>query len=73
MWAIRKYAPINLIVHYPTGDAGKRELTQRIADVHADFVFYAIRHLDCPAEQKRSLLDAVIQTAEEQKGCQTSV
>ena len=73
MWAIRTNAPIHVIVHKPTGEAGRRELTRRIADLHADFVCHAIRQLNCPAEQKRSLLDAVLKTAAGQKGSQTSV
>ena len=59
----RKSAPINVIVYYPKTEAGKRELAQRVAGVHADFVNQYIKKLTCPSEQKTKLLDAVINSA----------
>ena len=56
----RKSAPINVIVYHPKTEAGKRELAQRVAGVHADFVNQYIKRLHCPSEQKVQLLDAVI-------------
>lgn len=62
---MKKSAPINIIVHAPTSEAGKAELAQRVASVHADMVHHYIQHLDCPSQQKNDLLDAVIRTASE--------
>ncbi len=60
---MRTSAPIQLVVHWPETEEGKRELARRAADVHADFVLSAIQKLNCPAEQKRELLRAVMDVA----------
>ena len=39
----RKSAPINVIVHYPKTEQGKRELAERVAGVHADMVNQKIK------------------------------
>ena len=59
----KKSAPIHVVVHYPQTAKGKRELAKRVASVHADAVIHKIKKLNCPAEQKMQLLDAVIQSA----------
>ena len=59
----RKSAPINVMVYYPKTEAGKRELAQRVAGVHADFVNQYIKKMNCPSEQKVQLLNAVIADA----------
>ena len=59
----KKSAPINVIVHYPKSIEGQRELAERVAGVHADFVNQYIKKLTCPSEQKTKLLDAVINGA----------
>ena len=63
----RKSAPINVIVHYPKTEEGKRELAERVAGVHADMVNQHIKKLNCPSEQKVQLLDAVIESASRTK------
>ncbi len=63
----RKSAPINVIVHYPKTEEGKRELAERVAGVHADMVNQHIKKLNCPSEQKVQLLDAVIESASRMK------
>lgn len=60
---IRKMAPINLIMHYPKTEAGKKELAQRVSDVHASAVNHRLKELNCPTSQKLELLDAVIAAA----------
>ena len=60
---VRKTPYIKLVVHYPQTEQGRLELTQRLADVHADAVVAAINRLDCPLKQKLELLQAVIDTA----------
>ena len=52
-----------MIVHYPKTEAGKRELAERVADVHASLVNQTIKKLNCPSEQKVQLLDAIIEDA----------
>ena len=63
----RKSAPINVIVHYPKTEEGKRELAERVAGVHADMVNQHIKKLNCPSEQKVQLLDAVIKSTSIEK------
>lgn len=63
----RKSAPINVIVHYPKTEEGKRELADRVASVHASLVHQHIKKLNCPSEQKVQLLDAVIKSASIEK------
>lgn len=64
---MRKSAPINVIVHYPTTDEGIAELARRVSSVHADYVIDTIRKLNCPLSQKLALLDAVIRSARQEK------
>lgn len=61
----RKHAPINIVMHYPTTEEGKRELAERVAEVHADFVLNYVRKLQIPSWQKEKLVDAVIATVKE--------
>ena len=61
----RKSAPITIVMHYPTTEEGKRELAERVAEVHADFVLNYVRKLQIPSWQKEKLIDAVIATAKE--------
>ena len=68
----RKSASINVIVHYPKTEEGKRELAERVAGVHADMVNQHIKKMNCPSDQKVQLLDAVIKsTSIEKAGEQT--
>ena len=64
MTVIRKMAPINLIVYYPKTTVGQEELAKRAAEVHANVVTQHIKQLNCPTDQKLQLLDAVIETAQ---------
>ena len=59
----KKSAPINVIVHYPKTEQGKRELAERVADIHADMVNQYIKKQNHPSDQKVELLDAVIASA----------
>ena len=58
----RTSAPIQVIIHYPKTEEGKRELARCIAVVHADKVNQTIKKLNCPSEQKVQLLDSIIET-----------
>jgi len=59
----RKNASLNLIIYHPKSEVGERELANRVADVHALFVNQSIKKLNCPAQQKIQLLDAVIKVS----------
>lgn len=68
MAAIRKMAPVNVIVYYPKSEEGKEELARRVADVHAAAVNQRLKSLNCPTSQKLALLDAVIETRKKESG-----
>ena len=59
----RKGTPINVIVYYPKTEQGKRELAERVADIHADRVNQYIKKQNHPSDQKVELLGAVIASA----------
>ena len=60
MDGLNRSAPIEIIVHYPTTDEGKKELARRVSEVHADFVCAKLKALDCPTKQKLELLNTVV-------------
>ena len=60
---MKTFAPINIVVHYPTTEDGWRELKHRMASVHADAVLNSISKLKCPTSQKEKLLLAIINDA----------
>ena len=53
---------MNIVVHYPTKDDDIDELRKRTAQVHAQAVVSYISKLNCSNEQKKALIDSVIQT-----------
>ena len=57
---VKKCVPIKLIVYYPKTEEGKRELAQRVADVHAETVKQTVSKLNCSSKQKEQLIDSVI-------------
>lgn len=63
---MKKAAPINIIVHYPTTEEGWRELRRRMAIVHADAVLNSVQKLNCPTWQKIKLIDAIIEDAKKE-------
>lgn len=65
---MKTFAPINIVVHYPTTEDGWRELKHRMAIVHADAVLNSISKLKCPTSQKEKLLLAIIDDAKAQMG-----
>lgn len=60
MDGLNRSAPIEIIVHYPTTDEGKKELARRVSEVHADFVCAKLKAMDCPTKQKLELLNTVV-------------
>ena len=63
---MKKAAPINIIVHYPTTEEGWRELRRRMAIVHADAVLNSVQKLNRPTWQKIKLIDAIIEDAKKE-------
>lgn len=51
-------------MHYPKDIEMQRELSRRVASVHAQVVIEKIKALNCPLEQKVALLDAIIEYIE---------
>ena len=64
---IPKPNPIRVIVYYPQTDEGKRALARRMAGVHADWVCDKMKKLNCPAEQKTQLFNAVMAAAKRKR------
>lgn len=56
-------SPIQMQSFLPANKAGQHKLAVRTAQLHADFVVDFIDHLDCSAQQKLELLQAVIDAA----------
>lgn len=57
--ADRGVISFNIIVHYPEDIEMQRELSRRVAIVHAQAIMQKVKSLSCPLEQKVALLDAV--------------
>lgn len=53
---------MKIIVHYPETPEKQAQFDNRVAKFHAEYVAHYIEKLNCSAEQKLKLLDAVIQT-----------
>lgn len=49
----------NIVVHRPTNSA---ELERRVAQTHADAIIARVKRLNCSAEQKKELIDAICTT-----------
>lgn len=62
MSSIAKSVHINMIIYYPKSEEGKKQLAQRVAQIHADSVIDRIKRLNCPSDQKTELLNAVLNT-----------
>ena len=61
---MKRYAPINLMIHFPNTEEAKLELAKHVARVHAESVSTYIKRLNCPADQKLQLLNAIIAAAQ---------
>ena len=55
-----KSAEVHIIIYTPMSAAGKADLAQRVAHVHASAVTDYVKNLQCPAEQKIALTDRYI-------------
>ena len=50
---------MEVIIHLPRSKEGQEELAKRVATVHAQLIYNYISRLECSAEQKVALLDAI--------------
>lgn len=46
----------NIVVHHPANTA---ELERRVAQAHADAIIDKVKKLNCSAQQKKKLIDAI--------------
>lgn len=60
----RKSAPIKIVMHYPEDEPGRKDLSRRVAAVHADAVNRQLQRLTCPTPQKLQLLTAIVKQVE---------
>ena len=49
----------SVIIHYPKGKEAEKELTKRVADVHAQTVIEMVKSMSLPVEQKVRLINAI--------------
>jgi len=52
---------MTVVVHCSNDPQKQKEIDQRIAKIHAEFVLGYIEKLNCPKEQKLELIDAIVQ------------
>jgi hypothetical protein len=60
---MKRHSPVNVVFYFPATEPAKAELEQRVAQIHADAVSRRIGALHCAHQQKKALLDAVIEAA----------
>ena len=58
----------NVIVHFPKDREMQRELSKRVAAVHAQTIIEKVKALPCPIEQKAALLDAIKRYIQKEDG-----
>lgn len=56
---------MNIVVHYPTTDEGRKELQDRVDRAMANGIIYHIRKLKWETEKKRKLFNSVLEEFEE--------
>lgn len=62
---IKTYTPINIVIHHPQTDAGRKNLAARVAAVHSDAIHH---YLDCSSLNEEAFLDAVENMQDEPAG-----
>lgn len=64
----KRVLAINVIMHDPKSAALQRELTKKVAVVHAEAVIEKLKSVSCPPEQKAEIIDKIIQIHKNQNG-----
>ena len=62
MYFMEGVISLKIIVHYPETPEKQAEFDARVAKFHAEYVVQYIEKLNCPTDQKLTLLDAVAKT-----------
>ena len=57
--------PIRLIPSFPQSAKSRQQLARQVARIHADAAVRCLRSLNCPADQKLALLDALLQSSQD--------
>lgn len=57
--------PIRLIPCFPQNLQSRQQLARQVARIHADAAVRYLRSLNCPADQKLALLDALLQSSQD--------
>lgn len=58
-----KSQEIQVVVHYPKTEEGMRQLSQRVAEAHADAVIHKINGTRCSVKERITLMRAVTNAA----------
>lgn len=56
---------MKILIHYPKTPQGQNLPKVLMAETHATYVAQQLRMLPCSPEQKKALLEAILQTMEE--------
>ncbi|MDO4175607.1 MAG: hypothetical protein Q4D42_12670 [Eubacteriales bacterium] len=64
---MRKSVPVRIKVYDPETDEQECVLAEQVAEVHADFIYATIQKQEWTAEQKRSLVEAIVQKVTERQ------
>ena len=64
---MRRCGSVNVIVYTPNAESGQKELSRRIASIHADAGIARLQKLTCPTTQKLQLLDTIIARCKHQQ------
>ena len=59
---------MGVILHYPATPENQKELSKKVAAVHAQMVVEQIRSMSCPAEQKAELVEAIKRIHQQRDG-----
>ena len=59
---------MGVIMHYPTTPESQKELSKKVAAVHAQTVMEQIKSMPCPVEQKTKLVEAIKRIHQQRDG-----
>ena len=53
---------MDMVVHYPKAADKRNELSKSVAILYAESIVRYIEKLNCPAEQRLAIMDAILET-----------
>ena len=59
---------MGVIMHYPATQENQKELSKKVAAVHAQAVMEQIKSMPCPIEQKAELVEAIKRIHQQRDG-----